>query len=101
MLGRMYWDGEGGAVNASEAVKLWREGADLNDALSNERLGWVHELGRDGSAKDLGTALYYYGIAAELYKSSGKTDLLGSVLERRGSLARILPPERWRRSGRI
>lgn len=91
-LGSMYWKGEGGPVDKAQAVDLWQRAAAMGDPGSHESLGWVAELGRDGSTPDLPKALYHYAVAVKLLEAAGDETEAVAPRYRRASLARILDP---------
>jgi hypothetical protein len=48
---------------------------------------------RDGAARDLERALFHYAVAVRLYEEQGCEEQAGPCRVRRGSLARVLPPQ--------
>jgi WD40 repeat protein len=99
-LGQMHWHGEGGPVDKAKAISIWIDAAAKGDPFSHERLAWVAELGRDGSASDLPKALYHYAVAVKLMEEAGDDESAVAPRYRRASLARIQEPEvvaqKWR-----
>jgi hypothetical protein len=48
---------------------------------------------RDGAARDLERALFHYAVAVRLYEEQGREEEAAPCRVRRGSLARVLPPQ--------
>jgi len=48
---------------------------------------------RDSAARDLERALFHYAVAVRLYEDQGREEEAAPCRMRRGSLARVLPPQ--------
>jgi TPR repeat protein len=73
-LGDNYFYGWGVAKDEAEAVRLYRQAADLGDADAMNRLGVIYEHGF-GVTKDIAKARSYYQMAAERGDSYAKEAL--------------------------
>ena len=93
-MGNMAWRGkiESGPP-ATLAIQYWTEGAAAGDPYSHLNLARIAEGGLAGHPLDLEKALRHFALAVELLEKQG--DGYQDVARlRRGSLARILPPDR-------
>jgi TPR repeat protein len=70
----MYEHGRGVYNDDSEAIRLYREAAELNNPTAIYNLGWMYANGR-GVSKDEAEALRWYRKSAELGVSDGMYQL--------------------------
>jgi TPR repeat protein len=91
-VGRLHWDGIGVEVDRAEAVGWFKRGADRDDPFSHRRLAELYETG-DQLPQDLEKALFHYAIAARLFEAAEDEPDAVTACDRRGSLARALPPK--------
>jgi TPR repeat protein len=91
--GHLYWEGIGTAADHAEAMRWFMRGADQGDPGSHRRLAELYEIGGDQLPQDLERALFHHAIEARLLEAAGYTTEAEIACSRRGSLARVLPPE--------
>jgi hypothetical protein len=91
--GSLYWAGIGIEANHAEAVRWFKRGADQGDPFSHQRMAELYEIGGDQLPQNLERSLFHHAIEAQLFEAAGYTAQAAIARARRGSLARVLPPE--------
>lgn len=74
-LGLSYFKGQGTQQNISEAIRYSKLGADRNDPLSLDNMGYFNEHGIGGLPVDLCKAVRYYKNSSDLNAGVGKFSL--------------------------
>jgi TPR repeat protein len=93
--GNKYWNGTGVAKNEVEAVRLYRQAADLGHAASQSMVGFAYDLGRGGIAKNDAEALRWYRLSANQGYAHGQY-LLGTMYQNGQAVAKDLAEaRRW------
>jgi WD40 repeat protein len=90
--GRLYWEGAGTEADRAEAVRWFKRGANQGDPFSHRRLAELYETG-DNLPQNLEEAVLHYALATRLFELAGAAPDAVVSRARRGSLARLLPPE--------
>jgi TPR repeat protein len=91
-IGRCYWHGIGIEADPAEALRWFERGAEQDDPFSHRRLAELYETG-DQLPQDLEKALMHHAVATRLFEASRDESEAAAGRARRGSLARLLPPE--------
>jgi len=64
LLAYLLMSGQGGPVDVSRAIRLYKVAAEHGDADAQNNLGEIHEMGR-GTARNLDEAMRWYELAAQ------------------------------------
>jgi WD40 repeat protein/TPR repeat protein len=91
----MYWE----SADKSPAVTWFERGAELGDSLSHDWLARLYQYGMLVT-EDQEQALLHYALETDLYEKLGLEGPAQLARGRRGTLARVLPPETTARVGR-
>jgi uncharacterized caspase-like protein len=90
-----YWNGTGVEKNEVEAVRLYRQAADLGHAASQSMVGFAYDLGRGGIAKNDPEALRWYRLSANQGYAHGQY-LLGTMYQNGQAVTKDLAEaRRW------
>jgi TPR repeat protein len=79
-------------MDRAEALRWFERGADEGDPFSHRQLAEVYEIGGQRS-QDFKKALFHHAIEMRLFEAAGDAPDAAMARARRGSVARVLPPE--------